>query len=157
MDPAGNVTLGDVRDFVRQHARQLILRARRVEQSRVDADEPAGQGERVDHRAVDHEERKLVVAVGIGLRGQAIADLVDIFGDLGILDDFAAGADLRHDRAAQAILLVLGQDGVGGAADVRQIDLRGRQRWQEAQGRRRAKYRQFSCQVDHSKSLKRCH
>ena len=86
------------------------------------ADEAAGEGEGVDVRVIDHEELETLAAV-IGLGGDAAADFIDVLGDQRILDDRAALAELRHDRAANLGLFRLGQHRVGRAAHVRQLDV----------------------------------
>ncbi len=55
--------LGVVRDFVRQHAGQLGLAARREQQPVIDEDESAGHRERVDRGILHQEELEAAGAV----------------------------------------------------------------------------------------------
>ena len=107
-----------------QHAGQFVFVTSRLEQTGVHADEAAGQGEGIDIRVVDNEEREALAAV-IGLCGDAAADFVDVLGDQRIFDDGAGLPDLRHDGAAESRLVGLRQDGIGRAAHVRQLDVVG--------------------------------
>ena len=62
LDAARNVPLRDVRDFVRQHARELAFILCFEQEPRVDADITAGQCERIDRGVANHEEVEIVVA-----------------------------------------------------------------------------------------------
>jgi hypothetical protein len=48
----------------------------------------------------------------------AVADFVDVLGDLRIFDELAARANAAHDRLADARLFRLRQDRIRGTADV---------------------------------------
>ena len=124
VDRARDVALRDVRDFVRQHAGELVLVARGLDQAGVHTDVAAGQGEGVDARIVDDEELEAVVSV-VGLRGNAHADFVDVFGDDGVFDHLSALPDLRHDGPTETLFLRFGQHRVSGTADVRQLNVVG--------------------------------
>ena len=117
-----NVTLGDVGDLVCDDAGQLVLVSSGLDQARVHADVAAGQGEGVDVGVVHDEECERVVSV-ISLRGDAVADIVDVLGDLRIFDDCTAEANIAHDLPANLRLDRLGKHRVGGATHVRQLDI----------------------------------
>src|SRR3546814_3577385 len=58
-DAAQNVRLGDVGDFVAEHAGDLVLGVGHQHQARVDADVAADGRERVDLAVVHHEEGEI--------------------------------------------------------------------------------------------------
>ena len=92
-------SLIDMGDFVGDDAGELVFVPGGLDQAGVHTDITAGEGERIDVRVVDDEERELVVAV-VCLRGQTVPDVIDVLGDLRIFDDDAAGTDVAHDRPA---------------------------------------------------------
>ena len=101
---ARHVMLRDVRDLVREHARELGLGLREQDESRVDADEAAGQRERVDLRVGNAEE--LEVLLDVRRRGdQPVPELVQVVVDLGVVDVAAARAKLPDDRLAELAFL----------------------------------------------------
>ena len=112
-----DVPLGDVRDFMSEDTGELVLIAGRFDEPGVYADVTAGQRKCVDTRVVDDKESEIVVAL-VGLCGDAMPDLVDVFGDLRVFDNLAAAANILHDRAADLCLGRFGQQGVGRAAHV---------------------------------------
>ncbi len=101
---ARDMPLGDVRDFVAHHARQLGLRLRSQEKSGIDANESAGQREGVDLAVVDQEEFESPRGVR-GVRSEAVAQRIDVVGRLRVIVIVAVGADLAHDGFAQPPLL----------------------------------------------------
>ena len=104
VDRAREVVLRDVRDFVREHACELGFGLREQDEPGVDADEPAGQRERVDLR-VGHAE-ELEVLLDVRRRGdEPVPELVQVIVDLGIVDVPAACAKLAHDRLAELAFL----------------------------------------------------
>ncbi len=102
----GYVPLRNVSNFVCKYARQFVFVSRRLQEARVDANEAAGQRERIDYRTVDDKEVELVIATGIGLRGKSMADFIYIFSDLRIFHELAAGPDLAHDGPTQLVLVI---------------------------------------------------
>ena len=120
-DAPRDVTLRDVRDFVREHAGKLGFVARREDETEVDADESARQCEGIDGVVAHEEEREALRRIPGGLRDDARAEALDVFGRLGVLDDLAFVAELAHDLQADVVLIVDRERGGGGAADVGQI------------------------------------
>src|SRR5207245_3380842 len=73
----GAVTQSDVRDLVRQHARQLPFVARVVEHSAVDENEPARKSERVDVRLIDDTELIREIRTS-GVRREPVPDSIHV-------------------------------------------------------------------------------
>jgi len=92
------MALRDVRDLVRQYAGQLVFVARGIDQTGVNADISAGQGEGVDPGVINDKEREFMIPV-VGLCGNAVAYFVDVLGDLRIFDQLPAHANAAHDCA----------------------------------------------------------
>ena len=116
-----DVALGDVRDFVREHAGELRFVARGQHQSVVHADETAGQRERVDGVVAHEEELEALRGIAGGLGHDARAERLQVFGGFRVVDDLALVAQLPHDLQADAVLVVERQRRGGRAADVGQI------------------------------------
>ena len=97
---AGDVVLRDVRDFVRHHARELRLAGGGENQSLVDEDEAAGHGEGVDAvESLMTKNWKSWPAVG-ALRGQALADGLDVLAHLRVLEQRVLIAQLAASTMA---------------------------------------------------------
>ena len=94
-DHARIVMLGDVRDFVAQHRGEFRFALCQQDQSGVDADETAGQGEGVDGVVVDGEELERLSRFR-AVCHQPSAELVEIVGNLGVVHVAVAGANLEH-------------------------------------------------------------
>ena len=82
---ARDVALRDVRDLVREHARELGLVLREQDEAGVDADVAARQRERVD-RVVGHREELEVLARVARCGDEPAAELVQVVVDLGIVE-----------------------------------------------------------------------
>ncbi len=107
-EQARHVMLRHVRDFVREHGRELGLALREEDETGVDADVAAGQRERVDGRIADREELEVLAAVGH--RGdEAMAELVQVVVDFGVVEIGARGADLPHDASRRACVPAAGE------------------------------------------------
>ncbi len=114
-----HVPLRHVRDFVRQHGRELGLVLREKDEAGVDADVAARQRESVDGGIRDGEELELLAVLGD--RGdEAMPELVQVVVDLGILEVGAGGPDLAHDHFADLVLLPERDVGLRFLAEVRQ-------------------------------------
>ena len=101
---AGDMALGDVCDFMGEHARQLAFATGGGNQSAVDADVAAGHGEGVDAGTVDHEEGELVLA-GVGVARQPHAKILDVPVDRRILHQRQILPQLAHEACAEAPLV----------------------------------------------------
>src|SRR5690349_4112133 len=113
------MALRDVRDFVRKHARQLGLALCGQDEPGMHADEPAGQRERVDLRVAYQEEFEILTRVR-ALRGEAVAERIDVVGSLRIVVEAAVRADLAHDVLTELALLDRGESGLRHVTEVRQ-------------------------------------
>ena len=122
LEAARDVPLRDVRHLVREHGRELALLVRLEQQPGVDADEPAGQGERVDRGVADQEEIEVAVAV-VGEAREAQAQRLHVLADLGVFHDRARVAQAAHDHAADAVLVLEAERGLGGRAHLGQLVL----------------------------------
>jgi hypothetical protein len=89
------VPLRDVADLVAEHAGNLRQRLGALDQPAVDVDEAAGNGERVDLRAVDDVEVPVEPAV-IREVGDRVAEQIHVLGDRRILDDRELGIYLAR-------------------------------------------------------------
>ena len=121
MDAARDVPLGDVRDFVGEHAGQLGFVAGGKHQPVVHADESARQRKRVDGVVIHEEERETLRRITRGLRDDARPQRLKVFGGLGVFDDLPFVAQLAHDLKADVIFVVEREGRRGGTADVGQI------------------------------------
>ena len=101
---ARDMALRDVRDLVREHARELGLVLREQDEAGVDADVAARQRERID-RGVGHREELEVLARVARGGDEPAAELVQVVDDLGIVQEGALRASLAHDRLAELALL----------------------------------------------------
>ena len=99
MDRTCNVTLRYVRNLMRDDASQLVLVSCCLDQAGVHTDVAPGQGEGVDARLIDNKKGELVIAI-VGVSGDPVADVGDVFVDLGVFDEHAAASNLLHDLAA---------------------------------------------------------
>ena len=101
---ARHVVLRHVRDFVRQHRRELGLALRQQDETGVDADVAARQREGVDRGIADGEE--LEVLTTLGHRGdEPMAELVQIVVDLRVVEIAARTANLPDDGLAEPAFL----------------------------------------------------
>ena len=66
------------------------------------------------------EERELAVALR-RLRGEARAERLQVFGDLGVVEDGLLVAQATHDLRAEPIFVTFVMSCAGGTADVRQV------------------------------------
>ena len=105
-----------------QYACKLILIARRLDQARMNADITAWQRERVDMRIINNKKSELLFAL-ISLRGDAVPDLVNVLGNLRVLDHRATATDVPHDGPANLRFSCLCKNRVGRTAHVRQPDV----------------------------------
>jgi hypothetical protein len=119
-DAASNVSLSDMRDFVRQHARQLAFVLGLEQQSAVHPNEPARQGERIDGVVANHEEIEALRAI-VRLARQPIAERADVLGDLGIFEDLVLISQPADDHAADLVLVLQREHGLRRTADIWQI------------------------------------
>ena len=117
-----NVALRDVRDLVRQYASQLVFVARGIDQAGVNTDISAGQGEGVDPGVINDKEREFMIPV-VGLCGNAVANFVDVLGNLRIFDQLPAHPNAAHDCAPDLGFLRLIEDRIGRAAHIRDLDI----------------------------------
>ena len=115
-----NVALCYVCDFVRQHTREFILAASRFEQACVYSNVTTGQGECIYAVILNDEKSEIVITI-IGLCGDFIANFIDVFVDQWVLDHQATIANIAHDRAPNAGLIVRRKNGIRGAAHVRKL------------------------------------
>ena len=122
LDAARDVSLRDVRDFVRQDGRELALALGLEQQAGVNADESARQRERVDRRIADQEEREVAVAVVRHAR-EAQAERLQVLADLRVLEHAARIAEPAHHHAADAVLVLEAEGGLGRRAHLRQLVL----------------------------------
>ena len=119
-DLANDVSLGDGGGFVRQHARQLVLVARRQNQAAVDRDEPARYGEGIDLRVADHEIIKLMLAF-FRMAGEAMADFLRVLAYFRVRENDAGLADLGNETESCVIFIVERNGGVRRTSQFRQI------------------------------------
>ncbi|MNC87676.1 hypothetical protein D3C83_34180 [compost metagenome] len=103
-------------DLVREHAGQLGLVAHLRHQPARDEDVPAGRGEGVQLRRVEHAELPRQVGA-LGLRGEPAADAVHVALQALVGDERRSAEQLRGELAADLDLLLFG-DLAGGLADV---------------------------------------
>ena len=126
----------DVRDLVREDARELAFILHGREQAAVHVDVAAGQRERVDLRIGHREEFEVLLDV-LRSRDDTMTELVQIIVDLGIVHVAAGGAELADHCFAELSLLRRRQVRLGGVAEIGQRLGRHGQR----QGRHRCKRR----------------
>ncbi len=101
---ARDVVLSDVGDFVGEHRSELRLGLSQENEAGVDADIPSRQRKRVDAVVGDGEEFE--VEGRSGNRGhQAVAELVQVTVDLGVVHVPAGEPNLADDRLAELPLL----------------------------------------------------
>ncbi len=118
----GNMALRDMRDFVGDDAGELIFVPGCIDQAGMNTDIASGHGKGIDTRVVHDEECEFVVAF-VGLRRQAVADVIDVLGNLRVFDHLAAHANTAHDCTPDLRLLGLVQHGIGRAAHVGDVDI----------------------------------
>ncbi len=143
---ARDVTLRDVADFVCDHARQLGLRLGRDDEARMDADEAAGQRERVEHR-IAHEEEAEVDRARRADRNQLVAELVQVFGRFRVGQVVRVAPDLGHDLLAELALQAGRQFFAAGFAQRRQFE-RLRARRQRRGSAEREGHQQYKNEAD---------
>ena len=122
MDGPRDMALCHMGNLVRDHAREFILAAGGLDQPGVYTDIAAGQGKCVDVRVVHDEEREGVIAI-VGLRRDAMPDVIDVLGNLSVFDDGAAQANIAHDLPPDLRLDRLREDSIRRAAHVGQLDV----------------------------------
>jgi hypothetical protein len=121
-----DVPLRDMTDLVREHRRQLALGLGRAQQAGVDADEAAGQRERVDRVVGDREELE-AGRTGRGRGGQRRGEPVQVVDHLGVVEVGRVAADLPHDRLAEPPLGLRAELVAGRLAELGQVvELRAR-------------------------------
>ena len=120
LDGACDMPLGDMRDLVREHARELRLVRGGGDETLVEADEAPGQREGVDARVAHHEEPEPPLQIG-HLRGDPAAERLDVIVGLGVLHDEPLFAQTAHHGHADAELLVEAERRVGRRADIGQV------------------------------------
>ena len=91
----------------------------------MNEDEAARHGERVDLVVLDHEEVEVTPAIG-ALRGEPLADGLDVLGDLRVFDERVLLAQLVRHHRAQAVLIAVRDHLLARAAQVRQVRAGGR-------------------------------
>ena len=101
---AGHMAGGDVRDFMRHHARQLSFVIGGQNQPRVDVEKSARQREGVDLVGVDDLDGE--GHLGIGVAHQVLADAVHILRDHRIGNQFRGVLNLLRILPAHGNLLV---------------------------------------------------
>jgi hypothetical protein len=111
-----------VRDFVRQHARELGFVVGLQNEAGVDEHETAGQGEGVDFVGVDDLNAEW--HLGIGVVRHVLHQAVDVLGDRGIVHHFGLAFGLLGHLFPQADLALDGVE-VDPFADVAIPDLVG--------------------------------
>jgi hypothetical protein len=105
------VTQSDVADLVTQHARDFTHVCGPLDETAVDVDPPARNGERVHLLTVHYGEVPGEIA-SIGRPGELIAEAVDVAVNGGIPDQGQHRVDLRRGLRAQLHFLLL-IDGAG--------------------------------------------
>jgi hypothetical protein len=90
----------------------------------MNADVAAGKGERIDAWVINHKEREIMIAI-IRLCRNAVADFIDVLGELWVFDDLSAEADIAHDRPPDLGFGRFVQNRVGRAAHVRYLNVIG--------------------------------
>lgn len=88
----------------------------------MNANVAAGEGECIDTRVVDHEKGEVVITV-VCLRGNTVADIVDVFINLWIFDELPTHAYVAHDRATDLCLGGFAQNGIGRAAQIGNLNI----------------------------------
>src|SRR5262249_38680907 len=106
-----------VPDLVTEHSRELRLVADAEQEPRVQVDETAGYGERVDRAVVDDAEAIFERLRGIEPRDNPLPDAVHVGDDGGIAHDRQRPG--RLDRETLAELSLLGDRVTHGLADER--------------------------------------
>src|SRR3569623_588519 len=104
VDCAQQMVLRDMRDFVCEHRGELALALARKDETTVYADVAAGAREGVDAR-IGHDEEGVRIWLRSGVREQAIAETLYVFGDLRVFDDLDAAAQRAHEFGAHALFL----------------------------------------------------
>jgi hypothetical protein len=137
------VPLGHVRDLVRKDTGEFVFIASCIEEPGVNTNESTWQREGIDRRVVDNEEREFVITVEICLSSNSMTNVVNVLRDLRIFDQLSTGANLAHDGATKLRFIVLGQYGIGRAAQIRQVDF----------GRRSARSQRQACGNHHHHNL----
>ena len=122
LDGANQVILCDVRDFVREYRRELVLGLRRRDQARIDADETARQRERVDLRVAHDEECESLVGLRT-VRDELVAERVEIVREQRIVQHAVLVAQLMQDIETILALLLGRSDLPGRAAEIGQAHL----------------------------------
>ncbi len=117
---ARNVPLRDVGRLVGEDARQLILTAGCEHEAAVDRDEAARPRPGIDLGVAYDEIVELVLAL-LGMAGEPVAEFLDVFADLRILEDLAGVAHAADDHQADAVFVIQGNGRIRGAAQFRQF------------------------------------
>jgi hypothetical protein len=95
-----NVPLSHVRDFVRHDTRDLGLRARTHDESRMHTNEASGHRESIDFWISDTKHLDLRCAAG-GVCTQLAAHIFEILAHIRIADVFGIAPPLNHDGFAK--------------------------------------------------------
>ena len=118
-DPAQDVVLGHVRDFVREHAGDLVFAIGRQHQPGVGADVTAERGEGVDLPVLEHEEGERLRGL-VAAGAQPVADALQPALDQRIVEHVAVMAQLAERHRAVLGLLRRAEELACGGADVGQ-------------------------------------
>ena len=133
VDHPRHVPLRDVRHLVGEHARELGLVLREEDETGVDTDVAAREGEGVDGVVGNREELEVLLGIAGG-HDQAKSELVQVVVDLRVLQVPPLGADLAHHGLADLALLGRREGGLGRVPEVGQrehgrgVEARARQR-----------------------------
>src|SRR5471030_946965 len=119
-DLAHDVALGNVRGFMRQHARQFVLVARRKNQAALNGYKAPGYRERIDNRIAQDEVVELMLAL-FSLTRQAVSDFLSVLADLGVGENQAGVANLVNVGEARVILVFNRDRGIRRAAQIWEI------------------------------------
>ncbi len=112
--------LRNMGDFVRDDAGQFVFPLGGQQQAGVDADKIVRQGEGVDGGAANRKKvERRAVLVGVG--HDALADGIEVGGQLHVIQNHVALAQLAHHLQPHAPLLIGTEIGFGRIAHVRQI------------------------------------
>ena len=140
---AGNVPLGDVTDFVRQHRGQLGFGLRGQYQTRVHTDKTARQGKGIQGRIAYGKKQEVITGIAprLGTGGQQnAAGLVQVIQHGRIIDVIAVTTDIVHHLLTQTALHQGRQFLAVRAAKIRQ-SLRLQDRGRQQRGRGKCKHR----------------
>ena len=122
LEGAVEMVLGDMADFMGDNACQLAFVAGDVDQARVHADIAARRRECVD-LCVPHDEEREMVLRPVARGDETVAQVVDVLVEQGIVDGHVQRMHLAQHHGAVFVGLPRADEGVGGAAQVRQANV----------------------------------